>query len=212
MKEFKFKGLLINNRWHKNVSIKINNNGIIQSIKESKDSFGFTDFAIPGFQNAHSHAFQYAMAGLGELHDTKPNQNDFWSWRNAMYDLALSINPDQLEAIATMLYSVWAEMLHRLCSAGNTAKHFAAYLLVTNSLSWPLHRSLSLDMQLSTDIPSNLKYNGGRIVGKHLLVRNQYFILLPQWPTFAGPSPSPCILPLSPLLPLDTKTLPLPGP
>jgi formimidoylglutamate deiminase len=104
MKEFKFKGLLMNNRWYENASIKINNNGIIESITESKDSFGFTDFAIPGFQNAHSHAFQYAMAGLAELHDTQPNQNDFWSWRNAMYDLALTINPDQLEAIATMLY------------------------------------------------------------------------------------------------------------
>jgi hypothetical protein len=25
-------------------------------------------FALPGFQNAHSHAFQYAMAGLAENH------------------------------------------------------------------------------------------------------------------------------------------------
>ncbi len=104
MKEFKFKGLLVNKIWQENVSIMIDNDGVIQSIKNSNDGLGYSDFAIPGFQNAHSHSFQYAMAGLAELHDTKPNQNDFWSWRNAMYDLALTINPDQLEDIATMLY------------------------------------------------------------------------------------------------------------
>ena len=104
MKEFKFKGLLVNKIWQENVSIMIDNDGVIQSIKNSNNGLGYSDFAIPGFQNAHSHSFQYAMAGLAELHDTKPNQNDFWSWRNAMYNLALTINPDQLEDIATMLY------------------------------------------------------------------------------------------------------------
>jgi len=54
-------------------------------------------------QNAHSHAFQYAMVGLTERH-LNHQQDDFWGWRKAMYQLALSINPDQMEAIATMLY------------------------------------------------------------------------------------------------------------
>ncbi|CAM2009023.1 formimidoylglutamate deiminase [Acanthopleuribacter pedis] len=58
---------------------------------------------LPGFQNAHSHAFQYAMAGLAEF-ATRPD-DDFWSWRTAMYDLALRVGPEQLEAIATMLYA-----------------------------------------------------------------------------------------------------------
>jgi len=64
-------------------------------------------FALPGMQNAHSHAFQYAMVGLTEQHDSK-NNDDFWAWRKAMYQLALSVNPEQMEAIASMLY---AEML-----------------------------------------------------------------------------------------------------
>ena len=63
-------------------------------------------YAIPGFQNAHSHSFQYAMAGLAENH--AKSQSDFWGWREAMYSLANSVDPDQFEAIATMLY---AEML-----------------------------------------------------------------------------------------------------
>jgi len=60
-------------------------------------------YALPGFRNAHSHAFQYAMAGLAE-HLSREN-DDFWSWRQAMYALALTIDPDQLEIIATMLYA-----------------------------------------------------------------------------------------------------------
>ncbi|MBL7877496.1 MAG: amidohydrolase family protein, partial [Cyclobacteriaceae bacterium] len=61
-------------------------------------------FALPGFQNAHSHAFQYAMAGLAENH-TSGTKDDFWTWREAMYQCALSVNPDQAQAIAAMLYA-----------------------------------------------------------------------------------------------------------
>ena len=107
MKEFKFKGLLVNKIWQENVSIMIDNDGVIQSIKNSNNGLGYSDFAIPGFQNAHSHSFQYAMAGLAELHDTKPNQNDFWSWRNAMYNLALTIN-----LIVKHLFFHFNELIH----------------------------------------------------------------------------------------------------
>ena len=31
--------------------------------------------------------------------------DNFWSWRDAMYKLALNVTPDQMESIATMLYS-----------------------------------------------------------------------------------------------------------
>ena len=61
-------------------------------------------FALPGFQNAHSHAFQYAMAGLAENH-AAGTQDDFWTWREAMYQCALAVDPDQAEAIAAMLYA-----------------------------------------------------------------------------------------------------------
>ena len=58
--------------------------------------------AIPGFLNCHSHAFQYAMAGLAENHENL--DDDFWSWRKEMYRLALNVTPDDLESIATALY------------------------------------------------------------------------------------------------------------
>lgn len=111
MTSYIFDKFLQNNGWHSNVAISVDENGIIRSIdvnSQNQNGTSIKGFAIPGFQNAHSHAFQYAMAGLAELHSNANDSNDFWSWRNAMYKLALSVNPDQMEAIATMLY---AEML-----------------------------------------------------------------------------------------------------
>ncbi len=51
-------------------------------------------FALPGFQNAHSHAFQYAMTGDAEIHPAGI-EDDFWTWREAMYRCALSVDPSQ---------------------------------------------------------------------------------------------------------------------
>ena len=104
MGEFVFKGLLQEKGWIENAVIKTNDFGVITSIKSDPERKDGCDYAIPGFQNAHSHAFQYAMAGLAELHSTSKTKNDFWSWRKIMYDLALNITPDQMEDIATMLY------------------------------------------------------------------------------------------------------------
>ncbi len=102
--KFHFKKLLQNEGWLENASVETDETGKIVSIKENSKHNEFTEnIAIPGFQNAHSHSFQYAMAGLAENHSQ--NQSDFWSWREAMYKLALNINPDQFEAIATMLYA-----------------------------------------------------------------------------------------------------------
>lgn len=61
---------------------------------------------LPGLVNAHSHAFQRAFAGLAERREGE--HDDFWSWRDRMYGVALRISPQALEAVATQLY---AEML-----------------------------------------------------------------------------------------------------
>lgn len=109
MKTFQFKGLLQNNQWICPAFVKVDSDGNIISISKEIDiealPIKLNVYAIPGFQNAHSHAFQYAMAGLAETHKGGEKADDFWSWREAMYHLALSISPDDLEAIATMLYS-----------------------------------------------------------------------------------------------------------
>ena len=62
---------------------------------------------LPGLVNAHSHAFQRAFAGLAERRDTVAD--DFWSWRERMYRVALRIGPDALRAVAAQLA---LELLH----------------------------------------------------------------------------------------------------
>ncbi|WP_422004126.1 formimidoylglutamate deiminase [Roseivirga pacifica] len=105
-KAYQFKGILTNNGWLQNAVVKVSAAGNIESIEaNSTASEKVNGYAIPGFQNAHSHAFQYAMAGLAELHQGTGIPDDFWSWRTAMYDLALQVSPEQLEDIAAMLYS-----------------------------------------------------------------------------------------------------------
>jgi formimidoylglutamate deiminase len=58
---------------------------------------------LPGLVNAHSHAFQRAIAGLTER--SAEGEDDFWRWRDRMYAAALRISPEQLEAIAAHLYA-----------------------------------------------------------------------------------------------------------
>lgn len=59
---------------------------------------------LPGVVNAHSHAFQRAIAGLTERRGGVAS-DDFWSWRDRMYSVALRITPEQLENIAALLYA-----------------------------------------------------------------------------------------------------------
>jgi formimidoylglutamate deiminase len=51
------------------------------------------DFQIPGFVDAHSHAFQRALRGRVE-------GKDFWAWRDAMLELAAGVRTDY-EAVFT---------------------------------------------------------------------------------------------------------------
>jgi formimidoylglutamate deiminase len=52
--------------------------------------------------NAHSHAFQRALAGRIERAGTE--RDSFWSWREKMYELVESLDPDGLDAVAAAAY------------------------------------------------------------------------------------------------------------
>jgi len=62
---------------------------------------------IPGFVNAHCHAFQRALRGRTE-------GGDFWAWRESMLELAAAQTP---ESVRTGYVAVYRELL----SAGYTA-------------------------------------------------------------------------------------------
>ena len=57
---------------------------------------------IPAAANLHSHAFQRAMAGLAERRG--PGADTFWTWRETMYRFALTMSPEDVEAMAAQLY------------------------------------------------------------------------------------------------------------
>lgn len=112
LKYFRFESLLQKEGWLSPAYVGIDGNGLIAYLSSQPPVEviaveSVLGLALPGFQNAHSHAFQYAMAGLAENHPAG-TPDDFWSWREAMYQCALSVDPDQAEAIAAILY---AEML-----------------------------------------------------------------------------------------------------
>ena len=58
---------------------------------------------IPGLANAHSHAFQRALRGR-----THSGAGDFWSWREAMYELARRLDPDRCHALARATFAEMA--------------------------------------------------------------------------------------------------------
>jgi len=64
---------------------------------------------LPGFANAHSHAFHRALRGR-----THAGGGTFWTWREAMYAVAARLDPDTYRALATAAY---AEMVLAGCTA-----------------------------------------------------------------------------------------------
>jgi formimidoylglutamate deiminase len=114
MKYFQFRGLLQSSGWLSPAYVGVDDKGVIQYLSDKAPDEPLSiesvqGYALPGFQNAHSHAFQYAMAGLAEKH-AENSDDDFWSWREAMYNCALSMDPDQMQAVAAMAY---AEMVRK---------------------------------------------------------------------------------------------------
>jgi formimidoylglutamate deiminase len=109
MKGFKFSGLRQSTEWITPAWISVDYEGLITSIATKPQ--GEVEYeevqglALPAITNAHSHAFQYAMSGLAEVHPAGKSSKDFWSWRSKMYEIALTIDPDDIQHIATMLYA-----------------------------------------------------------------------------------------------------------
>jgi formiminoglutamate deiminase len=54
---------------------------------------------VPGFVNAHSHAFHRALRGASET-----RSGDFWTWRELMYAVAGRLDPDSYRELATCVY------------------------------------------------------------------------------------------------------------
>lgn len=58
---------------------------------------------LPGFANAHSHAFHRALRGR-----THAGLGTFWAWRERMYEVAERLDPEAYRELATAVYGEMA--------------------------------------------------------------------------------------------------------
>ena len=73
---------------------------------------------LPGFVNAHSHAFQRVIRGRGQWRPADDSRSDFWTWRRAMYEAALTLSPDEIFDVSRFCF------LEMLCAGYTTVGEF----------------------------------------------------------------------------------------
>ena len=64
-----------------------------------RDVVEIPGIVLPGFANAHSHAFHRALRGR-----THADGGTFWTWREGMYRVAAALDPDTYYALARATY------------------------------------------------------------------------------------------------------------
>jgi formimidoylglutamate deiminase len=97
---------LLHKGWAENVRIQVAAGRIekIASEQLADPDDIVAGIVIPGLANAHSHAFQRALAGHTEQRGPDDKDN-FWTWRSRMYRLAGVVDADRLTAIARQAYT-----------------------------------------------------------------------------------------------------------
>ncbi len=94
--------------WAEGLRVEIDATGRIASARAGRPAEGErVGVLLPAPANAHSHAFQRAMAGLTERRG--PAADSFWTWREAMFRFLDRIGPEQVEAIAAFVQMEMAE-------------------------------------------------------------------------------------------------------
>ncbi len=97
--------------WQSGVLLRVDDSGHWREVRPGvaappPDATVLAGPVLPGMIDAHSHAFQRAFAGLSERRaETASGVDDFWTWRDRMYGVALRIDAPQLRAVAAQLYA-----------------------------------------------------------------------------------------------------------
>ena len=104
----------IQGAWARDVVLSVADDGCWRNVlpnasaEQQRGTIRLGGPVLPGMVNAHSHAFQRSMVGLTQrrgLVQGAVGVDDFWSWRERMYGAANRITPEQLEAVAGLLYA-----------------------------------------------------------------------------------------------------------
>jgi formiminoglutamate deiminase len=67
------------------------------------DAEHLSGLTLPGFANAHSHAFHRALRA-----STQADGGTFWTWRERMYEVAAQLDPDSYRRLARAVYAEMA--------------------------------------------------------------------------------------------------------
>jgi formimidoylglutamate deiminase len=107
MNRFRLQSVFLPKGWAADVIVAVSDDGFITAIEPAAAETGdgaerIEGIVVPGMSNAHSHAFQRAMAGNTEYRLSA--RDSFWTWRHAMYALANRIEPEDLQILAAQLF------------------------------------------------------------------------------------------------------------
>ncbi|CUK19234.1 8-oxoguanine deaminase [Ruegeria denitrificans] len=95
---------LLGSEWIQDVRVEIDLGRIerVQTQAPAAPNDTRVDVLLPALANLHSHAFQRAMAGMTETR--MAGRESFWTWRNLMYRFLDRLTPEQIEAIAALVF------------------------------------------------------------------------------------------------------------
>ena len=95
---------LLGKRWARNVRIDVAGGRIAQVLPDSAPQPGdrHVSALLPALANLHSHSFQRAMAGMTE--HRAAGRDSFWTWRDLMYRFLDRLTPDDVQAIAALVF------------------------------------------------------------------------------------------------------------
>jgi formimidoylglutamate deiminase len=111
MTTYRLQSAYLPHGWARDILVTVSAQGLISAIDEHGSMQApagieriepVDGVVVPGMPNAHSHAFQRAMAGNAEFRLTA--RDSFWTWRQAMYALANRIGPEELQIVASQLF------------------------------------------------------------------------------------------------------------
>ncbi len=89
----------------RNVRLDVSGDRLVAVTPDSPagDARRLPGLTLPGFANAHSHAFHRALRGR-----TQRGRGTFWTWREQMYGVAARLDPDSYRALARTTYAEMA--------------------------------------------------------------------------------------------------------
>lgn len=88
--------------WAENVSVEVAGGRITAVDVGGAAGDVQVDTLLPSIANLHSHTFQRAMAGMTEYR--AKGRESFWTWRDLMYRFLDRLTPEQVEAIAALVF------------------------------------------------------------------------------------------------------------